>query len=220
MCPTKIRPTEVRLAEVCSHEERAAPTAVGQHCSPPLSVSASSIISPRPCIDLGLIPYLKMSFRTTNGIEALNSQVGHLTRNVKVWKNSAQRERWLAAALLDIEPRLHKVKGVHYLPLLRQAIQTELKLIPKPSRLEVRPGPELFQLKMVLDLKTSFWPYWPRKTAPKGGVLTHSSPQHHSRSQRLASPTTWYCDRWLTALRIQPVTSTNGTANATAQYTT
>ena len=80
---------------------------------------------------LGLMPYLKMSFRTTNCIESLNSQVGQLTRNVKVWKTSAQRERWLATALLDIEPRLRKVKGVNYLPLLRQAIQTELKLEPQ-----------------------------------------------------------------------------------------
>ena len=57
--------------------------------------------------------------------------MGQLTRNVKVWKTSAQRERWLATALLDIEPRLRKVKGVNYLPLLRQAIQTELKLEPQ-----------------------------------------------------------------------------------------
>jgi len=80
---------------------------------------------------LGLMPYLKMSFRTTNCIESLNSQVGQLTRNVKVWKTSAQRYRWLATALLDIEPRLRKVKGVHYLPMLRHAIQTELNLQPQ-----------------------------------------------------------------------------------------
>ena len=80
---------------------------------------------------LGLMPYLKMSFRTTNCIESLNSQVGQLTRNVKVWKTSAQRYRWLATALLDIEPRLRKVKGGHYLPMLRHAIQTELNLQPQ-----------------------------------------------------------------------------------------
>ena len=80
---------------------------------------------------LGLMPYLKMSFRTTNCIESLNSQVGQLTRNVTVWKTSAQRYRWLATALLDIEPRLRKVKGVYYLPMLRHAIQTELNLQPQ-----------------------------------------------------------------------------------------
>jgi len=77
---------------------------------------------------LGMMPFLKMSFRTTNCIESLNSQIAQLTDNVKRWKNARQRHRWLAAALLDIEPRLRKVKGMRFLPLLRQAIQTELEL--------------------------------------------------------------------------------------------
>lgn len=77
---------------------------------------------------LGMIPYLKQSFRTTNCIESLNSQVGLRTRNVKVWKNSSQRHRWLGAALLDIEPRLRKVKGFRYLSMLRTALQRELNL--------------------------------------------------------------------------------------------
>lgn len=77
---------------------------------------------------LGLMPYLKMSFRTTNCIESLNSQIAQRTDNVKAWKNSTQRHRWLAAALLDIQPRLRKVKGMRFLPLLREALQRELKL--------------------------------------------------------------------------------------------
>ena len=77
---------------------------------------------------LGMMPYLKESFRTTNCIESLNSQIGQLTRNVKVWKNSSQRHRWLGAALLDIEPRLRKVKGFRYLSMLRRALQRELNL--------------------------------------------------------------------------------------------
>lgn len=77
---------------------------------------------------LGMMPYLKQSFRTTNCIEALNGQIAQLTRNVKVWKNSSQRHRWLAAALLDSQPRMRKVKGFRYLPLLRQALQRELGL--------------------------------------------------------------------------------------------
>ena len=74
------------------------------------------------------MPYLKDSFRTTNCLESLNSQVEQRTGKVKRWRTSNQRYRWLAAALLDIEPRLRKVKGMRYLPLLRQAIQKELKL--------------------------------------------------------------------------------------------
>ncbi len=77
---------------------------------------------------LGLMPYLKASFRTTNCLESLNSQVEQRTGKVKRWRTSDQRYRWLAAALLDIEPHLRKVKGWRYLPLLRQAIQNELNL--------------------------------------------------------------------------------------------
>lgn len=77
---------------------------------------------------LRMTPYLKESFCTTNCIESINSQIGQLTRNVKTWKNSSQRHRWLAAALLDIEPRLRKVKGFCYLPMLRQTLKNELNL--------------------------------------------------------------------------------------------
>ena len=34
----------------------------------------------------------------------------------------------LAAALMDIEPRLHRVKGYRHLPRLREALQKELNL--------------------------------------------------------------------------------------------
>jgi putative transposase len=77
---------------------------------------------------LGLMPQLKQSFRTTNCIESLNSMVAQLTRNVKRWTNSNQRSRWLATALLDIEPRLRRIKGFRSLPRLRIALQKDLKL--------------------------------------------------------------------------------------------
>ena len=80
---------------------------------------------------LGLWPQLKLSFTTTNCIESLNSMVGQLTRNVKRWKNSNQRYRWLGTALLDIEPRLRRIKGFRSLPMLRFALQKELKLQPE-----------------------------------------------------------------------------------------
>lgn len=80
---------------------------------------------------LGMAPFLKQSFRTTNCIESVNSQVAHLTRNVKRWTTASQRHRWLAACLMDIEPRLRRVKGHHYLPMLRAAIQRELEIVPE-----------------------------------------------------------------------------------------
>jgi transposase-like protein len=78
---------------------------------------------------LGLFSKLGISFKTTNCIESLNSQVGRLTRRVSRWTNSDQKQRWMATALLDIEPRLRKTKGFRYLPLLRLAIQKELGLV-------------------------------------------------------------------------------------------
>ena len=43
------------------------------------------------------------------------------------WKNADQKHRWLATALLDIEPRLRKVCGCRQLARLRTALQTHLK---------------------------------------------------------------------------------------------
>ena len=51
---------------------------------------------------LGRMSMLGRSFRTTNCIENVNSLLQQLTHNVRHWKNSAQRHRWVAMALLDI----------------------------------------------------------------------------------------------------------------------
>jgi transposase-like protein len=75
---------------------------------------------------LGLMSVLSQSFRTTNCIENVNSLLQQLTHNVRRWTNSAQRHRWVATALLDIEPRLRRIKGCRHLPMLRQALQAEL----------------------------------------------------------------------------------------------
>jgi len=77
---------------------------------------------------LGMLPFLKRSFRTTNCIEALNSMIADRTDKVKRWTNSVQRHRWLAAALLDSQPRLRRVSGYRHLPLLRQALMIDLNL--------------------------------------------------------------------------------------------
>jgi transposase-like protein len=75
---------------------------------------------------LGLFAELGASFKTTNCIENLNSLVGHRTDKVDRWRNPDQKHRWLASALLDIEPRLKKIRGHRHLARLRSAIQTEL----------------------------------------------------------------------------------------------
>ncbi len=76
---------------------------------------------------LGLFAELGISFKTTNCIESMNSLVEARTAKVDYWKNSDQKQRWLATALLDIEPRLRRVKGFRYLPALRRALQSDMK---------------------------------------------------------------------------------------------
>ena len=75
---------------------------------------------------LGLFDQLGMSFKTTNVIESIQARLGQYTDKVDYWKNSEQKQRWVSAALLDLEPRLRRVKGMKYLPLLRERIQLEL----------------------------------------------------------------------------------------------
>ncbi len=77
---------------------------------------------------LGLFKELGRSFKTSNCIESLISLIGQKTGRVDYWKNSNQKQRWLATALLDIEPRLNRIRGYKYLPQLRIAIQRELNI--------------------------------------------------------------------------------------------
>jgi transposase-like protein len=74
---------------------------------------------------LGVFQEIGISFKTTNCIESLMSLVGQKTDKVDYWKNSDQKHRWLATALLEIELGLRKVKGCRFLPHLRKAVQAE-----------------------------------------------------------------------------------------------
>jgi transposase-like protein len=71
---------------------------------------------------LGMAEKLKKSFRTTNCIENVNAQLAIYTDRVSYWKNSEQRQRWVATSLIEIEPRLHKVSGHQHLRELRLAM--------------------------------------------------------------------------------------------------
>ena len=77
---------------------------------------------------LGVFAVLGASFKTTNCLESINALVEERCAKVDRWINSNQRQRWLATALLDIEPRLRKVKGYRHLPDLQVALKRELKL--------------------------------------------------------------------------------------------
>ena len=75
---------------------------------------------------LGVFRELGTSFKTTNCLESINALVGQRTDKVDRWRTSDQKQRWFAAALLDIEPRLRRVKGYRALLLLRAALQREI----------------------------------------------------------------------------------------------
>ena len=78
---------------------------------------------------LGVFTVIGASFKTTNCLESINSMAERRCRKVNYWKNSSQKQRWLASALNDIEPRLRKVNGYRYLYKLRNAIMKELKIV-------------------------------------------------------------------------------------------
>ena len=64
----------------------------------------------------------------SNCLESVNAVVEERCAKVDCWKSSEQKHRWLATALLDIEPRTRRVKGYKHLPKLREALQRELKI--------------------------------------------------------------------------------------------
>jgi len=72
---------------------------------------------------LGLFTKLGTSFKTTNCIENVNRGLEQYTGRVSRWHNSDQRQRWVATALMEIEPRLRHVKGAKYLEELRTAMK-------------------------------------------------------------------------------------------------
>jgi len=76
---------------------------------------------------LGLFKELGISLKTTNCLENVFSLVGQRTDKVDRWRHSEQKQRWLAAALLDIEPKLRKIKSCTYLKTLRVALLRDIQ---------------------------------------------------------------------------------------------
>jgi transposase-like protein len=72
---------------------------------------------------LGGGPALRQTLATTNLLESVLSLVEQRTGKVDRWCTSNQKQRWLAAALLDIEPRLRRVRGYRALPQLREVLR-------------------------------------------------------------------------------------------------
>jgi transposase-like protein len=74
---------------------------------------------------LGLYAVLGRSLKTTNCLESVFGQVEDRCGKVSHWKNSSQKQRWLASSLLDIEPRLRRIQGYKHIWRLREALQRE-----------------------------------------------------------------------------------------------
>lgn len=76
---------------------------------------------------LGCFRALGISLKTTNVLESINARIASRTDKVDVWKTSEQKQRWVAVALLDLEPRLHRIKGFAALPQLQTALAREVR---------------------------------------------------------------------------------------------
>jgi transposase-like protein len=82
---------------------------------------------------LGLFADLGVSFKTANCIESIMALVGQYTDKVDCWRNSSQKQRWVAAALLEIEPHLRRVKGYRRLWKLREALKRHTCLLSEAA---------------------------------------------------------------------------------------
>ena len=69
---------------------------------------------------LGVAGELGCRLRTTNLIENINSRLGARTRRVTRRVNSDQRQRWIAMAIRETEPRLRKLPGAEPLRSCRR----------------------------------------------------------------------------------------------------
>ena len=82
---------------------------------------------------LGVFAELGTSLKTTNTLESIHARVDSRTAKVDHWKNSEQKQRWLATALLDLEPRLRRIRNYRALPLLREAIKRQMQGVKKSA---------------------------------------------------------------------------------------
>ena len=82
---------------------------------------------------LGLFSELGVSLKTTNILESIHARVEDRTARVDHWRNSEQKHRWLATALLDLEPGLRRIKSFRSLPLLREALKRQVQLGKKSA---------------------------------------------------------------------------------------
>ena len=80
---------------------------------------------------VGCFRTVGVSLKTTNILESIHARVASRTDKVDHWKTSEQKQRWVATALLDLEPQLHRVKHFQALPDLQQALARAIRVATK-----------------------------------------------------------------------------------------
>jgi transposase-like protein len=75
---------------------------------------------------LNIPPLLRISFATTNPIESINAELARRLNRVKRYRDSPQKQRWVAVSLAEQEKHLGKVRNHTQIPLLQAAIQKEV----------------------------------------------------------------------------------------------
>lgn len=80
---------------------------------------------------LGCFRAVGISLKTTNILESIHARVASRTDKVDHWKTSEQKQRWVATALLDLEPRLHRIKHFEALPELQRALARAIRATTK-----------------------------------------------------------------------------------------
>ena len=65
---------------------------------------------------------LRKSFSSTNIIDSAYSRSRHVMRNVKRWKSTTHKSRWIATALLHTEKSFRRIKGHLDMPVLKAAL--------------------------------------------------------------------------------------------------
>ena len=92
---------------------------------------------------IGLYDELGKSFSSTNCIESIMSQLGRYTDKVDRWRGGNHIQRWAAAGLLELEPRLRKVRGFRHLKLLKGRLLQEVEKREKKQALDCATSDEV-----------------------------------------------------------------------------
>ena len=87
-------------------------------------------------IRLGLPAELRRSLACTNAIENALGTVRTVQRNVKRWRNAEMALRWTAAGLLEAKKTFRKLKAYRQLPILKAALETNMKTAKAKTALE------------------------------------------------------------------------------------